>query len=193
MKKKIMILSILIILSILLIIAIFLDKNKYIPNQEEINKVSISSVKKEIINNEEKKDDAKNSFEEKYFWQLSIPKIGLNTPIKEGSDNNTLKSFVGHIEGTGTNGSNICLAGHKNTANYKGIFYFNDLDKLEIGDFIIYKNRNNIFKFKVTDKFETDENNVSILNESINTKITLITCITGKHSKRLIVVGEKVD
>lgn len=85
------------------------------------------------------------------------------------------------------------MAGHKNTANYKGIFYFNDLDKLEIGDFIIYKNRNNIFKFKVTDKFETDENNVSILNESINTKITLITCITGKHSKRLIVVGEKVD
>ena len=53
--------------------------------------------------------------------------------------------------------------------------------------------KNNIFKFKVTGKFETDENNVSILNESINTKITLITCITGKHSKRLIVVGEKVD
>ena len=142
MKKKIMILSILIILSILLIIAIFLDKNKYMPNQAEINKVSISSVKKEIINNEDKKDDTKSSFEEKYQWQLSIPKIGLNAPI---------------------------------------------------GDFIIYKNRNNIFKFKVTDKFETNENNVSILNESINTKITLITCITGKHSKRLIVVGEKVD
>ena len=60
MKKKIMILSILIILSILLIIAIFLDKNKYIPNQKEINKVSISSVKKEIINNEDKKDDTNN-------------------------------------------------------------------------------------------------------------------------------------
>ena len=105
MKKKIMILSILIILSILLIIAIFLDKNKYMPNQAEINKVSISSVKKEIINNEDKKDDTKSSFEEKYQWQLSIPKISLNAPIKEGSDNNTLKSFVGHIEGTGTNGS----------------------------------------------------------------------------------------
>lgn len=56
------------------------------------------------------------------------------------------------------------LMGHKIRQIIKE-FFTNDLDKL--GDFIIYKNRNNILNLKVTDKFQrTDENNVSILNES---------------------------
>lgn len=124
-----------------------------------------------------------------YSWSIIIPKIELNAPISEGSDNKTLSKFVGHIENTGISSSNICLCGHTNTANYtNGNFYFNKLTELEVGDEIYYNYLSKIDKFKVEKILIVDENDLSVLSASNDTKLTLITCVKGQYYKRLCVI-----
>lgn len=124
-----------------------------------------------------------------YTWSIIIPKIELNAPISEGSDNRTLSKYVGHIENTGISSSNICLCGHTNTANYtNGNFYFDKLTELEIGDEIYYNYLSNIDKFKVENILVVDENNLSVLSPSENKKLTLITCIKGQYYNRLCII-----
>lgn len=172
------------LLLIIFMILIFKDQRKYKPDQNEINKTLVTNV---IL-----PDNNSKIYQEtvKYNWQINIPKLdNLVCPIKDGTDNVTLRSFVGHIKETSFNKGNICLAAHTNTANYKGNFYFNDLNKLEIGDIVFYKYYNNYDrKFIVSEIKEVDENDVSVLDDSNEEKLTLITCIKGKHNKRLIVV-----
>ncbi|MBO5348541.1 MAG: sortase [Clostridia bacterium] len=87
---------------------------------------------------------------------------------------------------------NICLAGHNNTANYEsGNFYFDRIDELEIGDKIYYRINNQDFKFQVKEMKEVNEKDLSILDNTDTTELTLITCIQGKHSSRLIVIAEQ--
>lgn len=175
---------ILIFLLIFLIIDIVKDLKKYSPDENAINEAKIENV---VLPNENDK-----TFQEtiKYNWQINIPKLdNLVCPIQDGTDNNTLRSFVGHIKETPYDKGNICLAAHTNTANYKGNFYFNDLNKLEAGDVVFYKYYNNFNKkFVVSEIKEVDENDISVLDDSKENKLTLITCIKGKHNKRLIVV-----
>jgi len=123
-----------------------------------------------------------------YNWQLNIPKLNnIVIPISEGTDSNTLRTYAGHIEGTGVVNGNIAIAAHTNTANYYGTFYFNDLNKLETGDEVYYKCYGYHKKFVVSEILEVDETNLDVLNDTDDTTLTLITCITGKHEKRLVV------
>lgn len=124
-----------------------------------------------------------------YSWSIIIPKIELNAPISEGSDNRTLSKYVGHIENTGISSSNICLCGHTNTANYSnGNFYFDKLTELKVGDEIYYNYLSKMDKFKVEDILIVDENNLSVLSPSENKKLTLITCVKGQYYNRLCII-----
>lgn len=166
-------------ISVALILSYKIDRKIFV-----VEEIAQTIETKEVIVDEKIVDNV----EIKYEWQIAIPKINLIAPIEEGSDVNTLRSNVGHIPGTGLSHGNIILAGHTNTANYNGTFYFDRINELELGDRIYYRINNQDYTFKVKDMKVVNENDLSVLNETSETRLTLITCITGEHSNRLIII-----
>lgn len=120
---------------------------------------------------------------------LSIPKLDLNVGIGEGVDNETLKYSVGHFSDTAMPGQkgNFCVIGHR---SYIYGEFFNRLDEIEENDEIIVEYNGKEFKYKVTEIKVVKPEEVSVLNQSEEEEITLITCTpirVGSH--RLIIKG----
>lgn len=131
--------------------------------------------------------------ENRYSWQINIPKLELIAPISEGTENDVLKNYVGHVRQTPCFLGNICLAAHNNTANYLyGNYYFDRIDELNIGDKVFYTYNSLNLKFKVSEIKEVYETDMSCLENNLDTKLTLITCIAGKREKRLVVICDLV-
>ena len=102
-----------------------------------------------------------------------MKKYGLKAEVKEGSSNEILNEYIGHIENTSIYDGNVGLAGH-NRGNKNS--YFARLNELENGDIITYKTNFFTRKYK-----ETDQN-----------KLTLITCIANKKLQRLCVQATEI-
>lgn len=120
---------------------------------------------------------------------LSIPKLDLNVGIGEEVDNETLKYSVGHFSDTAMPGQkgNFCVIGHR---SYTYGEFFNRLDEIEENDEIIVEYNGKEFKYKVTEIKVVKPEEVSVLNQSEEEEITLITCTpirVGSH--RLIIKG----
>ncbi|MDU4848554.1 class D sortase [Clostridium sp.] len=120
---------------------------------------------------------------------LSIHKLDLNVGIGEGVDNETLKYSVGHFSDTAMPGQkgNFCVIGHR---SYTYGEFFNRLDEIEENDEIIVEYNGKEFKYKVTEIKVVKPEEISVLNQSEEEEITLITCTpirVGSH--RLIIKG----
>lgn len=182
------ILTVILILSIsvALIFSYKFDKNLYIDEPSILETVNVKTI--------EQNNNEIDTIEIKYDWQIAIPKLDhLIAPIKEGSDTITLSKYVGHIEGTALQNGNIALAGHNNTRNYQsGNFYFDKLDELDIGDKVYYTYNNTTYSFKVKEIKEVNEKDLSVLEESEASQLTLVTCIQGKYRYRLIVICDLI-
>ena len=95
-----------------------------------------------------------------------------------------LNKYVGHFEDTPKKEGNIGLAGH-NKGFEKN--YFQDLYKLKKGDEIKYK-YNEYEKIYSVEKIEIIKNtNWSYLENTSESKITLITCVENKPDLRLCI------
>lgn len=124
---------------------------------------------------------------------LSIPKIDLSVGIGEGVDKETLKYSVGHFVGTAMPGEkgNLCIAGHR---SYTYGEFFNRLDEIEKNDTIIVESNGNTFNYKVIETKVVTPEEVSVLNQTKDSEITIVTCTPiriGTH--RLIVKGFLVN
>lgn len=93
---------------------------------------------------------------------------------------------------------NVFLTGHssyypRDKGRYKDIFAL--LHKLSVGDeyFIYYKGEK--YRYQVTEKFEIKPNDISVLEQPVDQKIsTLMTCTpVGTTLKRLIVRGQLME
>ena len=165
--------------------------NEYIKYESmEKNKVNDNETNTEKQNTEEKNDDSVN---ENIIGIMRIPKIDLEVPIGEGTDNKTLKYSVGHFTDTampGDNG-NFSVIGHR---SYTFGEFFNRLDELEIGDAVKVEKDNTIFNYEIREKFVVEPEEVSVLNQTDYEEITLITCTPIRvATHRLIVKGMLVD
>ncbi|MDE5945998.1 MAG: class D sortase, partial [Oscillospiraceae bacterium] len=120
---------------------------------------------------------------------IEIADLKIKAPILEGTDNETLSKAVGHFIGKGEVGSgNYCIAGHSSTI-YKE--YFNNLKNAEIGmEIALYDKQKIRYSYTVTEKFIVEPNEVWILNDFGDDRITIVTC-TDDGTKRQIVVGIK--
>ena len=130
------------------------------------------------------------------YFELELPKkkeyhsgaINLNTAIIHGTDNKYLRHHVCHFENSampGQNG-NFALAGH---SSYRYNQVFNEIQKVNIGDIIKIKTINEEFTYKITEKFETNPDNIEVLNQDNHIKeITIVTCTNGGKD-RLIIKG----
>jgi sortase A len=134
-------------------------------------------------------NDSPNSEKIKTMAIMVIPKINLNVAVAEGTDNQTLKYAVGHFEGTAMPGEkgNFSVAGHR---SYTYSQYFNRLEELKVGDEIIVRTKNGEFTYVVYETFVVEPTEISVLDETKDATVTLITCTPIRAAThRLIVKG----
>lgn len=180
MNKKLFVLFVVLILVISVLLLLLYDKN--VLTREKQNE---TIEEKEIIIEENELD--KKEFEESddgLLGSLIIEKIRLNGPIKEGSSNEILKEYIGHIEETAKYDGNVGLAAHNRGNDYS---YFARINELEVGDEIIYETKYGTRKYVVNNKKEILETDWSMLKQTKENKLTLITCIRNRVNQRLCV------
>lgn len=122
---------------------------------------------------------------------VEISDINIKAPVLEGTDNEILSKAAGHFIGTGEVGSgNYCIAGHSSTI-YKE--YFNNLKNIELGMQIsLYDKEKKCYTYTVTENFIVEPNEIWVLNDFEDDRITIVTC-TDDGTQRQIVVGIKND
>lgn len=123
---------------------------------------------------------------------MIIPKINLDVAVEEGVEVDKLRYSVGHFAGTAMPGEkgNFCVAGHR---SYTYSEYFNRLDELGVGDKIIMRTQKGEYTYVVTEKKVVEPTEVSVLNPTKESTITLVTCTPIRiATHRLIIKGRLV-
>lgn len=185
MNKKIFVLFIVLIL--IVAIGFLFSYDKKVIEQEKQN-TSEQLDNTEDVEQEVTEDDG---FEEDLIGSLKIEKINLNGTVKEGSTNEILRDYIGHIEETAKYDGNAGLAAHNRGNKYS---YFARINELEPGDEIVYTTKYGERKYIVDTKKEILETDWSKLEGTTDNRLTLITCIKNKVNQRLCVqaVQEKI-
>lgn len=120
---------------------------------------------------------------------LTIPKLELSAPVyetEEGGEIESMTKGVAHFAVTSAWEGNIGLCSH-NVAPAGAVAYFRDIHRLKEGDTLSYKTALGERAYKVTEIKEISEDDWSFLSRTDDNRLTLITCITGKPSLRLLV------
>lgn len=117
---------------------------------------------------------------------LRIPKIHLEVPVLEGTDDLTLNRAVGHIAGTdlpGHNG-NIGIAGHRDG-------FFRGLKDVATGDTIEIMTQKEVSTYVIDQIIIVKPSDVSVLTPRSRPSVTLVTCypfyFVGSAPQRYIV------
>ena len=178
MNKKIFVSFIVLIL--IVAIGFLFSYDKKVIEQEKQN-TSEQLGNTEDVEQEVTEDDG---FEEDLIGSLKIEKINLNGTVKEGSTNEILRDYIGHIEETAKYDGNVGLAAHNRGNKYS---YFARINELEPGDEIVYTTKYGERKYIVDTKKEILETDWSKLEGTTDNRLTLITCIKNKVNQRLCV------
>ena len=126
--------------------------------------------------------------------RLTILSANINHYVVFGATNKKLEYGPGYILGTSLPGSggNFAIAGHRTTYGAP----FGNLDRVQVGETIIFQTNTNQYKYKVIDvKIISPEDNYVLENYG-DDRITLTTCHPKFSAKqRLVVIGqlEKVE
>lgn len=183
MKKKIIIIIASFLLALLIVGGIYFynlyDKN--LMNPSDI--ITDSSFENVTYNQEE------NISDKDILGILTIEKIGLKASVKEGSNKNVLENYIGHIENTATYDGNIGLAGHNRGNKYS---YFARINELEKGDIITYQTKFFTRNYKIDNIQTILENDWTLLEDTEQNKLTLITCVSNKRLQRLCVQATEI-
>lgn len=178
MYKKIFVLFVVLILLISIGGLVAYNQKKLKQNDVNVTTIEENNAKEEIAGDEE------------ILGKLIINKINMQGEIKEGSSPQVLQEYIGHIEDTAVYDGNVGLAAH-NRGNSPS--YFARINELEIGDEIIYQNKYGERKYKVNHKKDILETDWSMLQETKENKLTLITCIKNRVNQRLCVQAVESD
>jgi LPXTG-site transpeptidase (sortase) family protein len=136
---------------------------------------------------------------------ISIPKINVNAPIVfaqsnvEASVQKDLEGGVVHYAHTAAPGDpgNSVIFGHSSNdwwepGNYKFVFVL--LDKLAVGDTFTVNYNSKQYMYKVVESKVVEPTDLTVLNQTADPEMTLITCTPpGTSWKRLIVRAQQVS
>jgi LPXTG-site transpeptidase (sortase) family protein len=119
-----------------------------------------------------------------YLGKIIIDKINIEYSVFKDMNEENLKISPCKFHGVEFgNMGNICIAGH----NYNDNRFFGKINELELKDKIKLINlEGQEFEYIVFDKFETTDDDLSILKGSKNYELTLLTC-NNSNKKRIIV------
>ncbi len=118
---------------------------------------------------------------------LDIPAYSIRGQIAVGTDDETLKNFIGKFEGCADPGQigNFCLAAHNNI--YTELF--RNLHKVQVGDKVRIVTKTHEYVYTITSTEVVEPTRTDVLNGGTKREITLITC-TQAATKRIVVKGE---
>lgn len=196
--KKITVYKIILVILVItaIILAGFVIKKQIESKKVEDNtKTVLQEVKKENKSNPEQIDviqeiDQKIG-EYKVIGIINIPKIGIEYPILEKTNKESLDLSITKFWGEKINQKgNVVLAGHNRLNNTM----FGKIDKLENGDIIELTDSQMItVKYQVFDKYIIDPNDIDCIfpvDENAR-EVTLITC-TNRDKNRLVVKAREI-
>jgi sortase A len=128
---------------------------------------------------------------------LKIPKINLETPIKEGARPEDIKYAVGHLPASssiynlGKKNQNFVIAGHRSHTYGK---FFNRLDELQKGDHIIIYVQNKVLTYKVFNKKIVKPTETDVIYPIKNkSMVTLVTCHPLYSNKQRLIVFTELE
>lgn len=173
-----------------------------------LNKQSLPTTSTILINNKNKEEAKKDVIVPvSNDFSVIIPKLGINTkvipnvnPYNSNDYNMALSQGVAHANTSGLPGenSNIFLFAHSSESfllanRYNSIFYL--LNKLTKNDevYLVYKNQ--VFKYKISNKDEVNAKKTKYLNKDYaKNTLVLMTCWPpGTNLNRLIVEAVLYD
>ncbi len=158
--------------------------------------VSIIEKKQEPAKREIQPDMAENS--------IKIPTINVNAPISWRVNNlpkevsQGLSNGVIQVNGTALPGEkgNIYITGH--SSNYVWVkqkynSIFSNISKLVVGDMVYVKFGKEVYVYKVYDQKIVASNDLSILDPTNESRLTLATCWPlGTSLKRMVVLANQI-
>lgn len=118
--------------------------------------------------------------------RISIPRIGLDAVIVEGTNRKSLAQGPGHLLSTALPGErgNVVIAGHRDT-------FFRRLSELSPGDDIFIQRNGESFHYVVSGKRVVQADDVSVVRAGRRSILTLITCFPmtyiGPAPQRLVI------
>jgi sortase A len=118
--------------------------------------------------------------------RIQIPRLHLSAIVMEGTDRRTLSRAVGHIRGTALPGGpgNVGLAGHRDS-------FFRSLKDVRQHDVITFRTPGEDLQYLVESMRIVDPTDVSVLGQSSDEVLTLVTCypfyFSGPAPNRFIV------
>jgi sortase A len=123
---------------------------------------------------------------------LRIPKIHMEVPVLEGTDDLILNRGVGHVIGTAKPGEdgNVAIAGHRDG-------FFRGLKDIDFHDTIEVETMDRTERYTIDRITVVDPSDVSVLKKRSHASLTLITCypfyFIGSAPKRYIVQASISD
>ncbi len=127
---------------------------------------------------------------------LEIPVINIKLPVYHGTDDNTLRKGIGHLESTslpiGGESTHAVLSGH---SGMPGTEQFTNLDRLKEGNIFRIYVLDEILTYQVYNIEVVEPKNVASL-KIVNGEdyVTLVTCTPyGVNSHRLLVHGRRIQ
>ena len=121
--------------------------------------------------------------------QLSIPSIGLNKYIYEGTSTSNMQKGIAHFDSTSGWQGNVALAAH----NRGSWAYFGKLKDVQIGDTVQYKTAYGTATYQVSAINERATTDTSGLAQDGTNKLTMYTCKANQPDVKLEVVATLVS
>jgi sortase A len=124
--------------------------------------------------------------------RLAIPRLHLQTTVREGTGNNILALAVGHMLGTALPGQtgNVAVAGHRDTL-------FSGLGGIRANDVIQFETLHGLYEYQVTSTEVVSPQDVGVVKDGAYPELTLITCYPfdyiGPAPDRFIVKARQIS
>lgn len=118
---------------------------------------------------------------------LSIPALRLSVNVYEAEDEmEAMSRGVAHFKSTSAYDGNVGLSAHN--INFDGTDrYFKNLHTLKTGDTVSYKTALGEREYEVSLVKTISETDWSYLSRSTENRLTMVTCISGKPTQRVLV------
>ncbi|MBC7226597.1 MAG: class D sortase [Thermoflexales bacterium] len=121
--------------------------------------------------------------------RIRIPSIGVDAPVVEGDDWESLKRGAGHHIGSANPGErgNCIISAHNDI--YGEIF--RDLPKVQPGDIVEVETDSQVYRYRVTQIRIVEPTDVSVMYPTSSPVLTLISCYPyGVDTHRIVVIAE---
>lgn len=121
--------------------------------------------------------------------RIQIPAIGVDGPVVEGDDWESLKQGAGHHVGSANPGErdNCIISAHNDIFGEM----FRNLPDLDLGDEVFMHTASRVYRYVVTQKRIIEPTDVSVMYPTSSPVLTLITCYPyGIDTHRIVVITE---